>query len=153
MTMSPSRRALFARLAAVAAGAVAWRGAVSAARADDASVPRVAYHLADVDKVGFVLGNIQNHIDGMGGPDKVRIVLVVHGPALTLFRKGKANPDVTRHLAAIAAAGVGLAACGNTMRAQHIELADLLPGFVRVDEGGVVRLAQLQAEGYAYLRP
>ena len=24
---------------------------------------------------------------------------------------------------------------------------------VRVDEGGVVRLARLQAEGYAYLRP
>ena len=39
------------------------------------------------------------------------------------------------------------------MKAQKIELADLLPGFVRVDEGGVVRLAKLQAEGYAYLRP
>jgi intracellular sulfur oxidation DsrE/DsrF family protein len=28
-----------------------------------------------------------------------------------------------------------------------------LAGFVRVDQGGVTRLAQLQAEGYAYLRP
>ena len=153
MTMSPSRRTLFTRLVAVAAGAVAWRGAADIARADDSGVPRVAYHLADVDKVGFVLGNIQNHIEGMGGPDKVHIVLVVHGPALALFRKAKANPDVTRRLAAIAAAGVGLAACGNTMKAQQIEIADLLPGFVRVDEGGVVRLARLQAEGYAYLRP
>jgi uncharacterized protein len=153
MTMSPSRRTLFTRLMAVGAGAIAWRGSASVARADDAGVPRVAYHLADTDKVGFVLGNIQNHIEGMGGPDKVHIVLVVHGPALALFQKAKANPDVTRRLSAIAAAGVGLAACGNTMRAQHIEIADLLPGFVRVDEGGVVRLAQLQAEGYAYLRP
>ncbi len=39
------------------------------------------------------------------------------------------------------------------MAAQKIEIDDLLPGFVRVDEGGVVRLARLQAEGYAYLRP
>lgn len=151
--MLASRRAVFARLAAVAAGAFAWRAATGPARAEEAGVPRVAYHLSDVDKVGFVLGNIQNHIDGMGGPDKVHIVLVVHGPALTLFRRSKANPEVTRRLAAIAEAGVGLAACGNTMKAQEIGLDDLLPGFVRVDEGGVVRLAQLQAEGYAYLRP
>ena len=116
-------------------------------------MPRVAYHLSDVEKVTFVLGNIENHIEGMGGPDKVHIVLVVHGPALTLFHAGKAMPDVSRRLSRVAAAGVGLAACGNTMTAQKIELADLLPGFVRVDEGGVVRLAKLQAEGYAYLRP
>ncbi len=29
----------------------------------------------------------------------------------------------------------------------------LLPGFVKVDQGGVVRIAQLQSEGYVYLRP
>ena len=134
---------------------MAWRWliATAARRQRPAAVPRVAYHLSDVDKVTFVLGNIENHIEGMGGPDKVHIVLVVHGPALTLFHAGKAMPDVSRKLSRIAAAGVGLAACGNTMKAQKVELADLLPGFVRVDEGGVVRLAKLQAEGYAYLRP
>ena len=139
--------------AVTAAGAVAWRGSSGAARADAPSVPKVAYHLADVEKVAFVLRNIENHIEGMGGPDKVHIVLVVHGPALTLFQTAKATPDVGRRMSRIAAAGVGLAACGNTMKAQKIEVFDLLPGFVRVDEGGVVRLARLQAEGYAYLRP
>jgi uncharacterized protein len=39
------------------------------------------------------------------------------------------------------------------MRAQNVTLEDLLPGFVVADKGGVVRLAQLQADGYAYLRP
>jgi uncharacterized protein len=150
----PSRRNVFTRLfAATAAGAVAWRGSTSAALADDPEVPKVVYHLADIDKVTFVLGNIANHIEGMGGPDKVRIVLVVHGPALSLFQTRKTNPDIARRLSTIAAAGVGLAACGNTMKAQGIEVDDLLPGFVRVDEGGVVRLARLQDEGYAYLRP
>jgi intracellular sulfur oxidation DsrE/DsrF family protein len=137
-------------LAAVTAGAAAGHGE---ARAEDAAIPRVAYHLTDADKVGFVLGNIERHIEGMGGPDKVRIVLVVHGPALTLFETKSATPYVGRQMTRLAAAGVGLAACGNTMKAQALELRDLLPGFVRVDEGGVVRLARLQAEGYAYLRP
>ena len=30
---------------------------------------KVVYHLSDAEKVNFVLGNIQNHIDGVGGPD------------------------------------------------------------------------------------
>ncbi len=146
-----SRRGLFARIAAAgAAGVLAFRGDAAAAGPD---VPGVAYHLSDIDKVAFVLGNIANHIEGMGGPDRVSIVLVVHGPALAQFRQSAANPDIERKVSAAVAAGVGLDACGNTMRAQQLELADLLPGFVRVDQGGVTRLAQLQAEGYAYLRP
>ena len=144
-----SRRGMFARLlSSIAAGTF-----VGSARADEAIVAKVAYHLADADKVGFVLGNIANHIEGMGGPDKVHIVLVVHGPALAAFRTDRANADIARRLAEAAGAGVGLAACGNTLDAQKMNVTDLLPGFVRADEGGVVRLAQLQAQGYAYLRP
>ncbi len=148
------RRRLFARLfgGAAAAGAMV-AGATAASAATAGGVPKVAYHLADLDKVTFVLGNIANHIAGEGGPDKVQIVLVVHGPALSAFRTSRANPDITRRLSAIADAGVQLGACGNTLDAQTITTGDLLPGFVRIDEGGVVRLARLQAEGYAYIRP
>ena len=39
------------------------------------------------------------------------------------------------------------------MKSQKIELKDLLPGFVSVDQGGVVRIAELQSQGYLYLRP
>ena len=46
-----------------------------------------------------------------------------------------------------------LAACGNTMKAQKVGLADLLPGFIAADKGGVVRIAELQSQGYLYLRP
>lgn len=146
-----SRRGLVARLvAAAAAGAAVFNGEAQAA---SPTVPRVAYHLSDMDKVAFVLGNIANHIEGMGGPDKVTIVLVVHGPALNAFREASANPDLARKLSKVGGQGVGLEACGNTLEAQKLELSDLLPGFVRVDQGGVTRLAQLQAEGYAYLRP
>jgi uncharacterized protein len=55
---------------------------------------KVVYHLCDLDKVNFVLGNIRNHFDGMGGPDKVSIALVVHGPALKAFQTSSASPDL-----------------------------------------------------------
>lgn len=153
--MSLARRDLVARLAAAgSAGLIAWRSsAAGAAVAATDSVPKVVYHLSDADKVGFVLGNIDNHFKGMGGPDKVRIALVVNGPAFVAFKAGRADGALTGHLAALAAKGLDLGACGNTLDAQHLTVGDLLPGFARIDEGGVVRLARLQADGYAYLRP
>jgi intracellular sulfur oxidation DsrE/DsrF family protein len=148
-----NRRGLLARLAtAVAAGGAAFRAGAAVA-AETGDVPNVAYGVSDADKVNFALGNIANHIEGMGGPDKVHIVLVVNGPALAAFRADRANPDLKRRLAGVAEQGVELGACGNTMAAQKLTVADLLPGFLAVDEGGVTRLAKLQAQGYAYIRP
>jgi intracellular sulfur oxidation DsrE/DsrF family protein len=114
---------------------------------------KVVYHLSDLDKVSFVLGNIQNHLDGVGGPNHVTIALVVHGPALRSFQAAQANPDLKQHVSRLTQAGVGLAACGNTMKSLKITLDDLLPGFVAADKGGVVRIAELQSQGYLYLRP
>jgi intracellular sulfur oxidation DsrE/DsrF family protein len=114
---------------------------------------KVVYHLSDLDKVHFVLGNIQNHLDGVGGPEHVTIALVVHGPALRSFQISQANPEVAQDFGKLSRAGVGFAACGNTMKAQKITLNDLLPGFVSADRGGVVRIAELQSQGYLYLRP
>ena len=114
---------------------------------------KVVYHLADLDKVHFVLGNIQNHIDGVGGPDNVTIALVVHGPALRAFHAEQANWDIAHRIGVFSKAGVQLAACANTMIAQNVTLKDLLPGFISADKGGVVRLADLQSQGYLYLRP
>jgi intracellular sulfur oxidation DsrE/DsrF family protein len=145
MSEGLKRRGLFA------AGAAAGLVATKAAKAQ--GVPRVCYHLSDLEKVNFALGNIENHIEGMGGPGSVEIVLVVNGPALRAFHQAEANPDVTRRFGGVLAKGVEADACGNTMDAQKVALDGLLPGFVRVDQGGVTRLAQLQHEGYAYIRP
>lgn len=141
-------------------GAVSALGAAFAASRADAAAEaapqarlKVVYHLSDLDKVAFVLGNIQNHIDGVGGPDHVTLALVVHGPALRAFHAGQTNPDLTRRVGQFAKVGVELAACGNTMKSQNVTLKDLLPGFVSADRGGAVRIAELQSQGYLYLRP
>jgi intracellular sulfur oxidation DsrE/DsrF family protein len=127
--------------------------AKAATEAPSSNKLRVVYHLSDAEKVNFVLGNIQNHIDGVGGPEHVTIALVIHGPALKAFHWTQANPDVSKRVGDFSKDGVELAACGNTMKAQNVTLTDLLPGFVSAEKGGVVRLAELQSQGYLYLRP
>jgi uncharacterized protein len=132
------------------AAASATRAHAAPATPDKA---KVVYHLSDLDKVSFVLGNIRNHFDGMGGPDKVVIALVVHGPGLKAFQTSSASSDLAHRVGEFSKSGLELSACGHTMKAQKITLKDLLPGFIEADRGGVVRIADLQSMGYAYLRP
>jgi intracellular sulfur oxidation DsrE/DsrF family protein len=136
-------------LLAAAASAVRANAQVKPAAPDKS---KVVYHLADLDKVNFVLGNIRNHFDGVGGPDKVTIALVVHGPALKAFQISSASQDVAYRVGEFRESGLELNACGNTMAAQKLTLNDLLPGFIKAEQG-VVRIAELQSMGYVYLRP
>ena len=144
------RNMLWATVAALGAAFIARRAAASV---EAQRGLKVVYHLSDLEKVSFVLGNIQNHLDGVGGPDNVKIALVVHGPALKAFHSSQANAEIAQHIGRISRAGLELAACGNTMKSQHVTVKDLLPGFVSADKGGVVRIAELQSQGYLYLRP
>ena len=114
---------------------------------------KIVYHVSEIEKVGFALGNMANHIKGVGGPENVELVLVAHGPALKAFHDISADDKTSGRVAALQGDGVHFEACGNTMNAQSVELDDLLPGFARRDEGGVVRIADLQSQGYLYIRP
>ena len=150
------RRNIFKSAIAIGTGIFVAK-AVSPTRAATASpsldVTKVVYHLADLEKVAFVLGNIRNHIAGMGGHDNVKIALVVHGPALKAFRANTSNIEIKSDLGDVRGAGVELHACRHTMDAQKLTLGDLLPGFVVAEKGAVVKLAELQGQGWAYLRP
>jgi intracellular sulfur oxidation DsrE/DsrF family protein len=147
------RRSILWAAASAFGAAFAASRASAATEAPAANKLKVVYHLSDLDKVSFVVGNIQNHLDGVGGPDNVTIALVVHGQALRAFHASAATPDLSRHIGQLSRTGLELAACGNTMKSQKVGLADLLPGFVAADKGGVVRIAELQSQGYLYLRP
>lgn len=142
------RRSFFKSMLALTGVAVA-----GAAHAATPTKQKVVYHVADAEKVKFVLGNIQNHIAGMGGPDYVEIILVVHGPALKEFHAVAADPAFKQTVATLKAEGVALNACANTMKAQKVDVKGLVDGFERIAQGGVVRIAQLQSKGYIYLRP
>lgn len=151
--MTLSRRILLLRLFPGLAGSAAAALPAAASAAAATGIQKVVYHLSEPTRVNFVLGNIRNHIAGKGGPGRIRIVLVIHGPALEAFASSKASPDVKRQVEGRVEDGVSFVACGNTMKAQSLTLADMPRGFEVAVEGGVTRIADLQAEGYLYIRP
>jgi intracellular sulfur oxidation DsrE/DsrF family protein len=145
------RRDVFRGFAAGAGAFFGLKQASAATASAGSGKPKVVYHLSDLDKVAFVLGNIRNHYDGTGGA--VEVALVVHGPALAAFRTASASGAVSSRFAGLVKDGLTAHACANTMHGMDISLADLLTGFCSADKGGVVKLAELQGQGYAYLRP
>jgi intracellular sulfur oxidation DsrE/DsrF family protein len=117
---------------------------------------KIVYHLTDagVDKARFVLGNLQNHIDGVGGPDHIEAIeLVVHGPALKTFVTASIDPDIKGKLDRLQVQGVTFGACGNTMKTLNLTLEQLPPGARSLPQGGVVRVMELVEQGYVYIRP
>jgi intracellular sulfur oxidation DsrE/DsrF family protein len=146
------RNILWGALSALGASLVATRGGIATEVPPEKKL-KVVYHLNDLDKVSFVIGNIENHLEGVGGPELVTIALVVHGQALKSFHAASANPDIKQRVGRFYKYGLELAACGNTMKSQKVGLEDLLPGFISADTGGVVRIVELQSQGYLYLRP
>src|ERR1043166_1756963 len=115
------RRNILLRATAAIGAAFAASRAQAATETPAAGKLKVVYHLNDLDKVGFVLGNIDNHFQGVGGPDNVTIALVIHGPALRAFHAASANPDVSKRVGQFSKAGLEMAACGNTMKSQRSE--------------------------------
>ena len=141
------RRALFQTLIASALASLAARDAA----AQETRASRVVYHIADADKVAFALANMRNH--RAGGAEGLKLAAVVHGPALAVFHANSDNESLRREYTSRLDAGDAFFACANTLAAHQWTLADVLPGFALAEKGGVVKLADLQAQGWLYLRP
>ncbi len=114
---------------------------------------KVVYHVSEAKKVPFVLGNINNHLDGVGGPDRVEIVVVVHGGGHNGFLKSKVSQEVATEVDLLQVQDVKFEMCGHTLDAYGTSVKDLVGDFTRLNQGGVVRMVELQMKGYAYLRP
>jgi intracellular sulfur oxidation DsrE/DsrF family protein len=127
--------------------------AAAPGRAEPVRAAKVVYHLVDAERVGLALGNLRNHVVGAGGPGAARFACVVLGPALRLFHRSGGDLAAAEDLRDRLADGVAFYACANTLAALKWTLDDLQPGFLLAEKGGVTLLADLQAQGYAYIRP
>lgn len=117
---------------------------------------RIMYQLdeAGVDRAKFVLGNIRNHVQGVGGwPNIEAFELVVFGPALRSFATKTMDPELKGVLESLQTQGLTFGACGNTMKNLSITLEQLPEGAKGLPQGGVVRIMELQEQGYTYIRP
>src|SRR4249920_3426934 len=103
------RRNMLLRAAAAFGAVFAASRATAATESPAQEGLKAVYHLSDLEKVHFVLGNIQNHLDGVGGPDHVTIALVVHGPALRAFHAESANWDIAHRVGQFSKAGMEFA--------------------------------------------
>ena len=122
----------------------------------DGKKHRIVYQLDDpgVDKARFVLNNIANHVKGVGGFKNIEALeLVVFGPALRHFLAKDLDPEVKQMLEALQAQGLAFGACGNTMKSLNVSLEQLARGAQALPQGGVVRIMELQEQGFAYIRP
>src|SRR6266704_2720551 len=104
---------------------------------------KIVYHLdeAGLDKARSVLGNIENHIR------------VVGGAALRNFVTASMDVALRAALDRLQTQGLAVGACGNSMKAFNITLEQLPQGTRPLPQGGVVRVMELQEQGFVYLRP
>ena len=102
----------------------------------------VVFHIDELNKWPEAASNIKNLLKE---PVKTTIVVLVNGSAI----KGYLQPE---NQAFISTPGVTFHACNNAMRANQITKGQL-PENVVVVPAGVLDLIELQAAGYAYIKP
>lgn len=142
--------------AAVFALALLLADGAGASHLGDGKKHKILYQLDDpeVEKARFVLRNIGNHVKGAGGCDGIEAIeLVVFGPALKNFVAKGMDVTVKQSLAELQTGGLVFGACGNTMKGFGLEPEELAEGAKPLPQGGVVRVMELQEQGYAYIRP
>src|SRR5881409_850095 len=117
---------------------------------------KVLYHVdgKDPEVAKYALALINKHIEAEGGPDNIDVELVVHGPALELFEKDKMDPEMKKRFEQIVDKGVHAEMCQVSMKLYNKTLDNLVKGFVAtLHPVAVKRIADLQKEGYIYIKP
>ncbi|MBT5469880.1 MAG: hypothetical protein HOK41_04710 [Nitrospina sp.] len=117
---------------------------------------KVLYHIdgSDVGVAKYAMALINKHMEAEGGADKIDIKVVVHGPALKLFDKEIVDPVLKKKLAMIIDKGVQPEMCQVSMKLFNKPLDSLAPGFIPTKHPvAVKRIADLQEQGYLYIKP
>lgn len=111
---------------------------------------KIIFQVSDNDpgKWNLVLNSAKNVAQDLG-EDKVALEIVAYGPGIGML---KGDSTAGQRIAEALKSGVKIVACENTMKAQKLTYADMLPniGYVLA---GVVELMQKQQQGFAYIRP
>jgi hypothetical protein len=109
--------------------------------------------------MNLVLNNVQNTLDyynGKGEPAKVEVV--AYGPGLNMLREDKS--PVKERLSRMAKDGsfparLQFSACHNTMMGMEKKEGHAIPivSEAKVVPSGVVRINELEEDGWSYVRP
>lgn len=122
----------------------------------------VTHHLAvhvdqgDPHVMNMALNNVENVIayyESQG--DTVEVELVAYGPGVTMFVEGVSPVAQRISTMSLGLDNVSFSACNNTLTAMAMRTGNDVPLMdeASVVPSGVVRLIELQEQGYAYIRP
>lgn len=122
------------------------------AQASEAKHKIVIQVSTDDEKTQAIALNNAVNVQKDLGMDNVDIEIVAYGPGLGLLTKKSPSADRVKSLAM---QNITFSACGNTM-AKVEEKTGKKPQLtdgVKVVKAGVIRIMELQEEGYSYVRP
>jgi uncharacterized protein len=140
---------------ALALGLLAVHGAVAA----DVKQHRLAVQVDQNDPavMNLALNNVTHVIEYYRGKgETVAVEIVAYGPGLTMLREDTSPvKDAIKRLAELGAGAVRFSACHNTMEGMEKREGhpiSLIPQ-ATVVPAGVVRLMELEEQGWSYVRP
>lgn len=145
-------------LAAAAVGASTVLAATGGRAADERKAHRLAIQVSENNPALMTLAlnnavNVAHHYGDTG--DEIEIEFVAYGPGLHMVREDTSPVKDRIKSVGTSLPNLTFTACGNTMdnmaKAEGKEVK-LLPG-VGVTTAGVVRLMELQEQGWSYVRP
>lgn len=118
----------------------------------------LAIHVDENDPkvMNMALNNAQNvnsYYEAQG--DTVVIEMVAYGPGLNMYVEGKSPVEDRIAAMSLEMENLSFAACGNTHRKMSEKAGKdiVLLSEAAMVPSGVVRLIELQEDGYAYVRP
>lgn len=114
---------------------------------------KVVYHVSDTDAQALgALRNLRNHLDT---DPTAKIIVVTHAQGVDFLMEGAKDKNGSPYagpVSALKSRGVTFEVCEITLKTRGLKKDQFLQE-VDFTPSGVVRLAKLQGQGYAYIRP
>jgi len=113
---------------------------------------KVVFHIDfdDEKRILMALGNFKNLLKEIN-EESSSLCLLANGSSVKLFLKYMAE-DYADDILALAESGVKFYVCNNSLNKFDLNLEDMVP-VCEVVKAGVLKLIELQNDGYAYIKP
>ncbi len=138
---------------AMAAGPAAAQTAQPLPPAQATVNDMVVYHIDDAESQGLKgLRNIRNHLDT---DPAAKITVVTHANGIDMLMEGAKDKNGSEYagpIAALKARGVKFEVCEITLKNRNLKKSQFILD-AEFTPSGVVRLAKLQQQGAAYIKP
>ncbi len=113
---------------------------------------KVIFHVDDAARWPLALSNAENLLRAAKEKrEEAEVEILANALAVPQYVQ-QTGDELQEQMSDLSQQKVRFAACNNSMHAQGIAPASLLP-FVQVVPAGVLELAERQSQGYAYIKP